>query len=300
MNFNKNDIEFYLLTKEYDALTKEELTIVSEAVNSKEEYQSLKQLLLVMDEAPAELELEPAPEIKEKLITSFEKARWGTEVGIVSESKVIPLKKEKNKKRGGFLWISIAASLTLLIGLFLNREALFMPENNQLALVETKEVKEVEQPKNGIDKSEKETESLKVETINESNNLVVEIEESSAEAVSTELLNVPSTGDAKRIINNNAASYKWSNEVEEELVDDFLDEEVAEDVDLASLINKDVRSNQLAESSVEPEFNISKNENLAFSDANFSSNTEKGSSSVNESVSLKDDKDLIDLLYTAL
>lgn len=297
MNFNKNDIEFYLLTKEYDALTKEELTIVNEAVDSKEEYQSLKQLLLVMDEAPSEVELEPAPEIKEKLVTAFEKARWGTEVGIVSESKIIPLKKEKNKKKGGFLWISIAASLTLLIGLFLNREALFMPKNTQLALAETKDVKEIEQPKKGIDKSEKE--DFKVETIND-NNLVVEIEESSTEAASTELLNVPSTGDAKRIINNNAGSYKWSNEVEEELVDDFLDEEVAEDVDLASFISKDVKSNQLTESTVELEPNVTMSKSVAFSDESFSSNTEKDFSSVSESVSLKDDKDLIGLLYTAL
>lgn len=297
MNFNKNDIEFYLLTKEYDALTKEELTIVNEAVDSKEEYQSLKQLLLVMDEAPAEVELEPAPEIKEKLVASFEKARWGTEVGIVTESKIIPLKEENNNKKGGFLWISIAASLTLLIGLFLNREALFMPENNQLALAETKEVKEIEQPKKGIDKSEKE--DFKVETIND-NNLVVEIEEPSADAVSTELLNVPSAGDAKRIINNNAESYKWTNEVEEELEDDFLAEEVAEDVDLSSFISKDVKSNQLAESTVELEPNVTMSKSVAFSDESFSSNTEKDFSSVSESVSLKDDKDLIDLLYTAL
>ena len=150
-----------------------------------------------------------------------------------------------------------------------------------------------------LDKSEKETESLKVETINEPKNLVVEIEESSTEAVSTELLNAPCTGD-ERIINNNAGSYKWSSEVEEELEDDFLAEEVAEDVDLSSFISKDVKSNQLAESTVELEPNVTMSKSVAFSDESFSSNTEKDFSSVSESVSLKDDKDLIDLLYTAL
>lgn len=299
MNFNKNDIEFYLLTKEYDSLSKEELAIVSEAVESKEEYLSLKQLLLVMEEAPADVELTPNPEIKGELITAFEKARWGTEVEMATEAKIVPLTEENNQKKRSFFWISIAASLTLLIGLFLNRETLFLPESNQLALVATEEVKEAEQPKNIIEKVETITEKLDTVIINEVDDLVLENEEIEPKIVNSKMLNVTSDDDTKRLTQNNSSTFAWSTAVEEETADDFSGDEVI--MELANVAdNEIVNKDKLVAGSMESAAAVNAEESISFSDVKLSSETEKDLSLVNESISLKDDKDLIDLLYTAL
>lgn len=301
MNFNKNDIEFYLLTKEYDALTKEELLIVNEAVESKEEYQSLKQLLLVMEEAPVEVELVPAPEVKEKLVAAFEKARWGTEVNVSTEPKVVPIREDNNKKKGGFFWLSIAASLTLLIGLFFYRETLFMPKNNQLAMIEVEEGEqvEIEQPKNKIENLEKVVEELEVEIINETEDFSTNIENTKQETLNSKMLNVTSENEAKRIVQKNSETFKWTNEVEEELSENLSYDEVT--TGLANSMDKEIDNiSKVSESSAESSFFIADDEDIAFSDSNLSSNTAKDVSLVSESVSLKDDKDLIGLLYTAL
>lgn len=303
MEFNKKDIEYYLLNKEYDALSTEELKIVGEGIPSKEEYSSMRQLLLVMEEAPLENELTPNAEIKDSLVAAFEKSRWEQGIGTKNETKIVPIHKEKENKRRGVFWFSIAASIVLLVGLFLNREFLFMPENNQLAMLED-------------DKSvEKELEKKEKELVIEDNELDfedsvvlkeanVELNESEEE-VSADYKKVAEASKEPLGLNKEKVSVEatptnqpQSSRVIEQEGNGFAKNEVAEKNDLDADTFEDSEMLAIAdEVSMElDDVNIDKDSNSS----KFKASKDGKNVESYESVSLKEDKEMIDLFYTAL
>lgn len=294
MNFNENDIEYYLLTKEYTSLSSKELEFVKEAIPTEEEYNSMRQLLLAMEEVPLEDELTPNPEIKDSLVTAFEKARWEKGVGTKEAAKVVSINQEKDNRKKGVFWFSIAASIVLLIGLFLNREYLFLPENNQLAMLD--EPKNVEEKNKELSSNKENIAEVDMDNETEStieyeenelldNNEVATIIEEDSESSS---INREETSlEYKTITSQPSAGNQLAlNEVtEKEIIaegsfDDseviaFADE-VAEESGFANLSDKDLTSMKVS--------------------------TSAASSTIvtSESQSLEGDKEMIDLFYTAL
>ena len=161
MNYNKNDIEFYVLNKDYKDLTLAELELIQTEIKTEEEFYSMKQLLKSIAAVNDE-EIEPAPALRASLIKDFEKARWkkGIEVG---ETSVVQLEKQetKTKKNKFIVWFSMAASLLLLIGLAYNKDIFFSPANKQLAFHETTDtIKEAKTTVNQPQEIKKETKSI--------------------------------------------------------------------------------------------------------------------------------------------
>ncbi len=307
MDFNKNDIEYYLLTKEYNSLTKEELAFVSDTIVSEAEYNSLRQLLLVMEEAPVEELLEPNPQIKEDLVIDFEKARWQKGAAAASTAKVIPLKEERKHKKNGLFWLSIAASLALLIGLYMSKDSFFNSSDNQMAQLEQKVVKETKTPKLEVEKQE-ET-AVPFEDSNELEAAIVEEKTNTASQSSpiitqrNELMTnkdnkiaagqTPTIEDADVLLeeddlaeetitigsaNGKRDNYSLDQELSNDASNTFSSAEV--------VVADKILEKELALVAVDGEVSQDKNSKLT--------------TSVKESVSLKGDKELIDLLYTAL
>lgn len=294
MNFNENDIEYYLLTKEYASLSSKEMEFVKEAIPTEEEYNSMRQLLLAMEEVPLEDELIPNPEIKNSLVTAFEKARWEKGVGTKETAKVVSIHQENDNRKKGVFWFSIAASIVLLIGLFLNREYLFLPENNQLAMLD--EPKNVEEKNKELSSNKENIAEVDMDNETEStieyeenelldNNEVAAIIEEDSESSSLKreetsleyktITSQPSAGNQLAL--NEAIEKEISSEGsfdDSEVI--ALADEVAEEAGFANLSDKDLSNVQVTSSIGKIEIDVV------------------------ESKSLQGDKEMIDLFYTAL
>lgn len=295
MEFNKNDIEYYLLTKEYSSLTKEELIIVSEAVETEAEYDALRQLLLVMEEAPVEELLVPKPEVKESLIATFEKARWEKGVTTSTSAKVVDLKEDNGRKKNGFIWLSIAASLALLVGLFLTKDNFINDTDNQMAQLEQELVKQTNELE--------EVGSVKEVTTNTSKVVETEIEKKS------DILE----GNKEQIDEDVPNEIKDLSR-DEEVIDEFNDLIIIEqfekeaspnigEVETESKITTtdkfaSKKTNAISDMSMDKEMLA---ETVNLDDVTLTKDSYYGNaSSISQSVSLKDDKELLSLLYTAL
>lgn len=285
MNFNKNDIEFYLLTKDYEALTPEEFAIVSEGVKSKEDYLVLKQLLLAMEEAPADIELTPNPELKDRLVADFEKARWNKGVG-ATKAKVVPLQKEESKKKkGGLFWISIAASITLVIGIYYNREVLFVSTDDQLAFVDT--------TKSSNSKKGQQNTTL-IETENEEvfTDSVTPLQEQALVELITE-------NELSRLRKENRKEERREERarLKAEKEGDFISYSDDSEMDLAEVMTSSAEQAKMAKPDAITSYAAEKEEEVLL-DERLAIKKER--TTVSQSVSLQNDKELIGLLYTAL
>lgn len=302
MDFNKNDIEFYLLTKDYDSLTKEELTFVKEAVETEEEYNSLRQLLLVMKEAPEEELLVPNPQIKENLVTAFEKARFQKGVTATTSTKLIDIKDEKKRKKSVFIWLSIAASIAILVGLFMRNNNLFNNESNdQMAELKQEELVELE------------SENTKKQTPKLIENL--DAEEEIEEIVSEDNLSEPAvsipevTNKREKFISEDKNNVFLS---KSKVKNDFGRSAEAEYEEVIgsnsfgdlnsklenSISNESTTSSAIVDMELADEVAVSAPYDL--DDNSYVNKKDKVSSPITKSVSLKEDKDMLSLLYTAL
>lgn len=302
MDFNKNDIEFYLLTKDYDSLTKEELTFVKEAVETEEEYNSLRQLLLVMKEAPEEELLVPNPQIKENLVTAFEKARFQKGVTATTSTKLIDIKDEKKRKKSVFIWLSIAASIAILVGLFMRNNNLFNNESNdQMAELNQEELVELE------------SENTKKQTPKLIENL--DAEEEIEEIVSEDNLSEPAvsipevTNKREKFISEDKNNVFLS---KSKVKNDFGRSAEAEYEEVIgsssfgdlnsklenSISNESTTSTAIVDMELADEVAVSAPYDL--DDNSYVNKKDKVSSPITKSVSLKEDKDMLSLLYTAL
>ncbi len=287
MEFNKNDIEYYLVNKSFKELSEEELKIVQGAVANEAEYNELRNLLLVMQEVPSEELLMPDASIKQSLVAEFEK---------VNSAKVVPIKKEeKTKQRKGIFWLSIAASVALVIGLFLSKDALFPKNETQIAQLDSKDTPTQEED---FDLTREKT----------------EVEEITAESNETEIVQNQKATDKDEAKQSSVLVLSPSNIKVKDKSVKFRPSSTSEGKSAASKFGFDTKSADdllLIDLEMEEEF-IENEAREIYDVAEVSDFYESSSGAVrleednklmNEittSVSLKDDEDLIDLLYTAL
>ena len=89
MNYTKEDIEYYLMYKEYQELTPEELGFISSEVKSEQEFNQLKKLMVsLIDDKDNKIDIQPDPAIKSVLMKEFRE-----------KSKINKDRARKNSKR---------------------------------------------------------------------------------------------------------------------------------------------------------------------------------------------------------
>jgi hypothetical protein len=307
MDFNKNDIEYYLLTKEYNSLTKQELAFVSDAVASEAEYNSLRQLLLVMEESPTEELIQPNPQIKDDLVTAFEKARWQRGAATDSTAKLVPIKEENKNNKNGLFWLSIAASLALLVGLYMSKDSFFNSADKQMAELKQEVVKESEASK--LEEIKKEKAETPIEDSEELE--AFEVENNTKEPPQAS----PNKLQEKEVMTNKDNKKGAGQTPITEDLDLLLEEEdiIEETVIVGSANSKSDDYAFDQESRDEPSITFSSAElelddevmeaelaSVTLDDEVSKDKNSKLTTSVKESISLKGDKELIGLLYTAL
>ncbi len=133
MNYTKEDIEYYLIHKEYQELTPDELGFISSEVKSEKEFNQLKSLMLsLFDNKTNEPEIEPDPALKSVLMKKFsEKSKINK---IWYNTLLIQLfPKEKSiYQMPGIQLAGVAASLLLIINIFLLNDPI--KKENQVAV----------------------------------------------------------------------------------------------------------------------------------------------------------------------
>jgi len=159
-NITKIDVEFYLLNREYNELTTEEHAIVKEYVESEQEFNEMKAVLMgAGDFFNEEKELEPNPAIKAALLKEFDKqqpagAYWLNGIFV----SLFP-KEKKIYQKPGMQLIGLAASVLLVITIAfngnndLNNPTLAQNEEVKTEEETVKEVKELERKEVEAEKS---------------------------------------------------------------------------------------------------------------------------------------------------
>jgi len=293
MNYNKNDIEYYVLNKEYRNLTSAELKLIDSEIKTEEEFNSMKQLLVNIS-AVENIELAPNPELRALLIKDFEQARWKKGIEL-DETPVVSLEKKEKKRNKVFLWFSMAASVLLLIGLAYNKDLLFTPKKKQLAQHETTIQEEtlikIEESKG--DQSEKEAADLNFEK--PANTEVTETKKIEEPAYSntesdemTELAN--NNTDGKAVQKDKSTIQKKSKRSEDV---NYFEVEMEE----VSLAEDEITTAEpmLSKTASIADLEVISEGLIADIDLK-----DKEVSKKNKSISMENDKDLIGLLYTAL
>jgi len=286
MKFTENDIEFYLLNKSYKDLSQEELKRVGEAVKDEVEYNELRNLLLVMQEVPAEELLIPNASTKQKLVAEFEK---------VNAVKVVPIQHEEKetKKRKGIFWLSVAASIALVVGLFLSKDALFPKNESQLAQLEQKNTQNIKEDikvlKEGSKNSIIKSDEVRVLNDNEDLENIEDLDQLETESISIndkELEVMPNKRTAMPQFSEVTASAGNKLKIEPETApaEDFVLMDVEE----------------LNEKEVITAFDEVSDLDDTTLGAVKLNDGDKALSQITTSVSLKKDEELIDLLYTAM
>ncbi len=120
-NRSKMDVEFYLLNRDYNELTIDELAIVKEHVESEQEFNEMKAVVMgVGNIFKEEKELEPNPAIKVALLKEFDKqqpagAYWLNGIFV----SLFP-KEKKLFQKPGMQLIGLAASVLLIVTIAFN------------------------------------------------------------------------------------------------------------------------------------------------------------------------------------
>ena len=120
-NISKMDVEFYLLNREYNKLNSDELAIVNEHVESEQEFNEMKAVVMgVGNIFKEEKELAPNPAIKVALLKEFDKqqparAYWLNGIFV----SLFPKEKRLFQKPGMQL-IGLAASVLLIVTIAFN------------------------------------------------------------------------------------------------------------------------------------------------------------------------------------
>jgi len=120
-NISKMDVEFYLLNREYNKLNSDELAIVNEHVESEQEFNEMKAVIMgVGNIFKEEKELAPNPAIKVALLKEFDKqqparAYWLNGIFV----SLFPKEKRLFQKPGMQL-IGLAASVLLIVTIAFN------------------------------------------------------------------------------------------------------------------------------------------------------------------------------------
>ena len=323
MNYTKEDIEYYLMYKEYQELTPEELGFISSEVKSEQEFNQLKKLMVsLIDDKDNKIDIQPDPAIKSVLMKEFrEKSKINK---VWYNSLLIQLfPKEKSIYRmPGVQLAGIAASLLLVLNIFIlndpTKEENYVVVNNN----ETNEEEKITsvEDENGLE------EKSKTGSFSENN----ESENNSTELPAEEVI---AKIDLKDETNSEILVEVLDDEVSEiEIVEEF-DGTLMESVDIStgasiemneyevadnlgsdsiSLYYEDVKElneTLTLEGFTEPTVtnNISTNTSIEEMEINtdmksveISKGRVRNKNNVIISRSLNDDKELIDLFFTAL
>ena len=120
-NISKMDVEFYLLNREYNKLNSDELAIVNEHVESEQEFNEMKAVVMgVGNIFKEEKELAPNPAIKVALLKEFDKqqparAYWLNGIFL----SLFPKEKQLFQKPGMQL-VGLAACVLLIVTIAFN------------------------------------------------------------------------------------------------------------------------------------------------------------------------------------
>jgi len=152
-NRSKMDVEFYLLNREYNELSSDELAIVKEHVESEQEFNEMKAVVMgVGNIFKEEKELEPNPAIKVALLKEFDKqqpagAYWLNGIFV----SLFP-KEKKLFQKPGMQLIGLAASVLLIVTIAFNGNT----DINNSTLAQNEGVKTEEEAVEEVSKLERE------------------------------------------------------------------------------------------------------------------------------------------------
>ena len=190
-NISKMDVEFYLLNREYNKLNSDELAIVNEHVESEQEFNEMKAVVMgVGNIFKEEKELAPNPAIKVALLKEFDKQQPARAYWLNGIFVSLFPKEKKLFQKPGMQLIGLAASVLLIVTIAFNgntdmnnstlaQNEDFKTEEEAVEEVSKIEREEVDEEKSSLEKDFQPTVEalemdLEVATLNE-----VEIEEKS-------------------------------------------------------------------------------------------------------------------------
>jgi len=128
MNYTKEDIEYYLINKEYHELNADELGFISSEVKSEKEFNQLKKLMIsLIEDKSNEAIIEPDPAIKTALMKEFSNKSKINKVWYNSLLIQLFPKEKSFYQMPGIQIAGVAASLLLVLNIFLTND----PINNE-------------------------------------------------------------------------------------------------------------------------------------------------------------------------
>ena len=323
-NISKMDVEFYLLNREYNKLNSDELAIVNEHVESEQEFNEMKAVLMgVGNFFKAEKELEPNPAIKAALLKEFDKqkpagAYWlnGIFVSLFPNEKKI-------YQKPGIQLIGLAASVLLIVAIGLNGNA----DINNSTLAQNEGVKTEEETVQKLSKLER-------EEVDQENNLQIEKDLEPTADILYKEIEVAASNEV--VIEEKPVAVENNITTTDFIYDAKPNESVAADLSIAAdldYLGNDNNLNEVEESfkkrsskekkmlaisegklvisatipatiEIVEEISLADDEGYFSDDASASSNTIViGNSTIElpiNSRTLAEDADLIDILYTAM
>ena len=324
MNYTKEDIEYYLINREYHELSADELGFISSEVKSEKEFNQLKKLMtsLIEDKKTEEI-IEPDPSIKIALMKEFNNKSKINKIWYNTLLIQLFPKEKRFYQMPGIQIAGVAASLLLVLNVFLTNDP--SSKENQVA----KNIELINEEENPSTELQKEF-TGNSDSVIDSENLISEE-------------NVVESNVGNTIVPTERSDERETSDInfdlEDEVAEDLLIEEdwagdafelTMSDVDLGSnvddlaevviieeeleMINKSESIEETNESMTLSGFTdatITDNEsinNMAVKDVKVSAEMKstdsnrriKGKNNSNNSRSLKEDEELIDLFFTAL
>ena len=324
MNYTKEDIEYYLINREYHELSADELGFISSEVKSEKEFNQLKKLMtsLIEDKKTEEI-IEPDPSIKIALMKEFNNKSKINKIWYNTLLIQLFPKEKRFYQMPGIQIAGVAASLLLVLNVFLTNDP--TSKENQVA----KNIELINEEENPSTELQKEF-TGNSDSVIDSENLISEE-------------NVVESNVGNTIVPTERSDERETPDInfdlEDEVAEDLLIEEdwagdafelTMSDVDLGSnvddlsevviieeeleMINESEPIEETNESMTLSGFTdatITDNEsinNMAVKDVKVSAEMKstdsnrriKGKNNSNNSRSLKEDEELIDLFFTAL
>ena len=277
MNYSKNDIEYYLLNKEYIELNKAEKVFISKEINSEEEFNELKKLFSSfsnnsIDNNP----LEPDPTIKTNLINEFRQHNNQNKIWLNSFFTTLFPKDKKFISMPGTQLAGIAASLLIIMTIYTNFEI----NNSSPSITLSEDQIEILGNDHQIT-SEPVLKTNQDAEISDNKNITLAKNEETETSKNEILLN-SDTEETIVVIEKN----------------DLVESEASEDAVLSELddFEGSFKEDELVLSGFSTP-SVSSNKELT---PNVSEVIEKDFKIITTSRSLKEDEELIDLFYTAL
>ena len=124
INKPRMDVEFYLLNREYNELSSDELAIVSEHVESEQEFNEMKAVVMVAGNLfKEERELEPNPAIRALLLKEFHKQQPARAYLLNGIFVSLFPKEKKLFQKPGMQLLGLAASVLLIVTIAFNGNA---------------------------------------------------------------------------------------------------------------------------------------------------------------------------------